>query len=98
MVAPNAVAEALERISEIHGHLAKGEIYRGFRPIPAAITGLVGIAGAAVQPFLVAPGDYVSFVRFWAGLAVFNLAIHAAVSVWRLSRANPLKRRGMARV
>jgi len=92
MVARDNVAEALERISEIHGHLAKGEIYRGYRPVPAALTGLVGIAGAVVQPFLVPAADLAGFVRFWAALAALNLVLHAGAAAWRLTRATPSER------
>jgi hypothetical protein len=98
MDAPRDVAAALERIAEIHGHLAKGEIYRGYRPVPAALTGLVGLAGAALQPFVVPSGDLSGFVKFWAALAFLNLALHAGAAGWRLAQATPLGRSRIVRV
>ena len=92
------VALALERISEIHGHLAKGEIYRGYRPLPAALTGVVGIVGAALQNRIVAPGDFIEFVIFWAGLAALGLAIHGVSALRRLAREGSPGRRRTLRV
>lgn len=86
MNTPQNVALALERISEIHGHLAKGEIYRGYRPLPMALTGVVGLAGAALQRLAVTPGDLAAFVVFWAALSALGLAIHGVSAAWRLAR------------
>ena len=47
--------KALSQISEIHAQLAKGEIYRGFRSLPVALSGLAGFAAAALAPRLLAP-------------------------------------------
>ena len=98
MVAPQHVAEALQRISEIHDHLAKGEIYRGYRPLLTALTGLVGLAGAAVQTRFVTTGDLGGFVRFWAALAGVNIALHGASAAWRLAREGSPGRRRALRV
>jgi hypothetical protein len=98
MNTPQSVALALERISEIHGHLAKGEIYRGYRPLPAALTGAVGLTGAALQRRIVSPGDDVAFVIFWAALAAIGLAIHGVSAVSRLAREGAPGRRRALRV
>lgn len=98
MHSPRNVAQALERISEIHGHLAKCEIYRGYRPLPAALTGVAGLAGAALQPRIVVAGDAVAFVVFWAALAAIGLAIHGVSAVWRLAREGAPARRRALRV
>src|SRR3972149_2140891 len=45
-------AKALDQISEIHQHLARTEIYRGYRSVPVALSGAVGVL-AAVGPALV---------------------------------------------
>lgn len=64
------VNDAIERISQIHEHLAKGELYRGFRPVPVAVTALLGLAAAAAQTVIVAPGDLARFPWYWAGVAL----------------------------
>jgi hypothetical protein len=73
---------ALDQISEIHEHLAKGEIYRGYQPVPVALTGLCGFVGILVQPKLVSPGDVWGFVLFWVGLAVVSSVICGSAIVW----------------
>src|SRR4051812_14370440 len=59
------VADALSQIAEIHDQLTKAEVYRGFRPAPVALSGLVGVAAATVQPWLLVTTDYTTFVRYW---------------------------------
>jgi len=73
---------ALDQISEIHGHLAKGEIYRGYQPAPVAVTGLCGLAGILLQPRLVAPGDGPGYVIFWVSLAVISGVICGSAITW----------------
>lgn len=61
------VGRALDQIAEIHQQIAKGEIYRGYRPLPVAASGLIGIAAAWVEPHSVTI-DPVRFVRYWMAL------------------------------
>src|SRR4051794_41275085 len=63
------VNEALGQIAEIHDHLARAEQYRGFHPLSVAGSGVVGLAAALVQPWLVATDDPAAFVRFWLVVA-----------------------------
>ena len=44
------VPRALAQIEAIHEQLAKGEIYRGYRSLPVAASGLIGIGAAWLQP------------------------------------------------
>ena len=44
------VSRALDQIAEIHQQIAKGEVYRGYRSLPVAASGLIGIAAAWLQP------------------------------------------------
>lgn len=64
------VGRALDQIAEIHQQLAKGEVYRGYRPLPMAGSGLAGIAAAAVQPPGLGSNDPVGFVFYWSGVAI----------------------------
>jgi TctA family transporter len=67
---------ALTQIAEIHQQIAKGEIYRGYRPLPIAASGMVGGAAAFAQP---APSqlDPVMFVWYWTVVA----AVAAVVGI-----------------
>src|SRR5437870_4343868 len=65
-------AEALSQISEIHGHLAKGEVYRGFRPFPVALSGACGLAAIGLQGRFVAADDPIGVVVFWLSVAVIG--------------------------
>jgi hypothetical protein len=60
---------ALTQIAEIHQQIAKGEIYRGYRSIPIAASGIVGLVAAAAQPAAVAAQPQ-AFVRYWSMVAV----------------------------
>src|SRR5262245_37572893 len=64
------LSEALSRIGDIHAQLAKTETYRGFRPVPVALSGLTGLGAALVQPFMTEPDNAQAFLRYWliAGL------------------------------
>jgi hypothetical protein len=43
------VDEALGQIAEIHDQLARGEHYRGFRPLAVVISGLLGLLAASAR-------------------------------------------------
>jgi hypothetical protein len=64
------VSRALDEIAEIHRQLAKGEVYRGYRPLPIAASALLGFAAAYLQPIALGPGDPVGFVLYWTLIAV----------------------------
>jgi hypothetical protein len=59
---------ALSQIAEIHQQLAKGEVYRGYRSIPIALSGLVGLVAAGLQPGRVGADPW-AFVQFWIAVA-----------------------------
>ncbi len=63
------VSRALDQIAEIHQHLAKGEVYRGYRPVPVACSGVAGIVAAAVQPRGLGWNDPMGFVLYWSAVA-----------------------------
>ena len=42
--------KALDQISEIHGHLAKSEIYKSYKSLPIALSGILAIAAARFWP------------------------------------------------
>lgn len=73
------VPQALDRIEEIHAQIAKGEVFRGYRPVPVAIAGAVGLFAGWLQPRFVPEGDATRFLAFWIAVALLNVAVNAAV-------------------
>jgi TctA family transporter len=91
------VTRALEQIAEIHQQIAKGEVYRGYRPLPVALSGVIGIVAAALQPRRLGAVDPVGFVLFWSSVATFagligsseilhNYVVHDEAGVRRRTR------------
>ncbi len=62
---------ALSQISEIHQHLARTEVYRGYRSVPVALSGVAGLAAAALQAPRLSATDPAGFVWFWTAVAIF---------------------------
>jgi hypothetical protein len=60
---------ALDQIAEIHRQIAKGEVYRGYRSLPVAMSGLVGIVAAALQPAAIGTSDAVGYLLYWGAVA-----------------------------
>jgi hypothetical protein len=88
------VTRALEQIEEIHGHLAKGEVYRGWRWFPVASSGLVGLAAGLWQSMYGRPIEPWSFTLYWSGVAVVSLAVGCSEIAWRyVRRATATERR-----
>ena len=72
--------KALHQICEIHGHLARSEVYRGYRSLPLALSGLVALAAALVQSTLLVPSNGLAFVHYWVCVG----ALCAALSSFEL--------------
>lgn len=68
-------SEALSQISEIHEHLAKGEVYRGFRSWPVALSGLCGLAAAALQDRLLPADEPVVILVYWLAVAAIGAVV-----------------------
>ncbi len=75
------VTRALSQIAEIHQQLAKGEIYRGYRPLPIAASGLAGLAAAILQPHWIS-ADPIAFVRYWSSVAAVAGSIGLVEVAW----------------
>jgi hypothetical protein len=71
------VSQALEQLNEIHHHLGRSEIYRGYRSKTLGLMGLVGFAGAAFLQFGWSQAANLERVGFWVAVAALNLAIAA---------------------
>ena len=87
------VTRALEQIAEIHDHLARGEVYRGWRSLPVALSGIVGLAGGLWQSMYGRPIDAWSFTAYWAFVASISLTVGCSEIAWRYLRASARERR-----
>lgn len=78
------VFRALEQIEAIHEHLAKGEVYRGWRSIPVAASGVVGLVAAGLQGG--PPHHPWAFVTYWLGVAVVAVGVGCSEIAWHYVR------------
>jgi hypothetical protein len=93
------VSRALEDLADIRDRLAKGEVYRGWRSVPVAGSGLVGIAAAAWQATAPRPLDPTRFILYWLGIGIVALVLGCAEIVWHYAvRANDIERQRARRV
>ena len=72
------VSRALTQIAEIHQQIAKAEVYRGYRPLPVAASGLIGIAAAALQARYSLASEPDAFVLYWGTVAIAAAAVGAS--------------------
>ena len=88
--------QALAQIAEIRAQAAKAEVYRGYRSVPVAASGLIGLAAAWLQPPGLA-GDPLAFVLYWVTVAscagfvgiseiVYNYVVHDETLARRRTR------------
>jgi len=91
------VTRALDQIAEIHQQIAKGEVYRGYRSLPIAASGLLGLVAAWLQPRALGTADPIGFVVYWIAIAaaagfvgsseiIYNYVVHEDVSRRRHTR------------
>jgi hypothetical protein len=91
------VTRALDQIAEIHQQIAKGEVYRGYRSLPLAASGLMGLAAAWLQPARLGTADPIGFVLYWTAIAagaaflgsseiIYNYVVHESASGRRKTR------------
>jgi len=64
------LSKAVSQITEIHEHLAKGEVYRGFRALPLAASGVCALIAPLLQPILIHRGESPVGVFYWVAVAV----------------------------
>ena len=87
---------ALAQIADIQDQMTRAEVYRGYRSVPVAASGLIGLAAAALQPHGLA-ADPVGFVAYWTVIAacagfvgigeiVYNYVVHDEALARRRTR------------
>ena len=86
--------DALTQISEIRRQMARTEVFRGYRAVPVAFSGLLALAAAAIQAaWVVDPAEQMpAYLALWVGAAVVSaigagtemtLRARQAASPWR---------------
>ena len=75
--------DALSQIAEIRSRVAAAERFRGYRAVPVAITGVLAVLAAAVQPLLIpTPAEQVGgYLWLWLSTAVVAAAV-AGSGIW----------------
>ena len=81
--------QALSQVSEIRAHLARTEVFRGYRSLTVGFSGLVGLTAAAIQAaWLRQPTESVgAYLALWIGTAAINVAVVGAEICLRAFRA-----------
>ena len=92
--------EALSQISEIRQQMARSEIFQGYRSVPVAITGGLGIVAACLQPvFIPSPVQQIDrYLALWIGLAVIGLTLAGIQLIRRAQLAGPGVSRELTRL
>jgi hypothetical protein len=80
------LSRALGQLADIHQQLAKGEIYRGYRSVPIAASGMIGLAAAWMQAPLLGVTDPVGFVLYWTAIAGCAAAVGASEIIYNYVR------------
>jgi hypothetical protein len=91
---PSDLSHALDQISHIRRSMVRGQVFRGYRAHTTAMTGLLAIVVAALQPSLV-PVPWLELPRYldlWCGLAAICATAFAIQQIVRCRRlASPLQ-------
>ena len=77
---------ALAQVAAIQDQLTRADVYRGYRSLPVAASGAIGLVAAAVQPSGLS-ADPLGFVVYWTAIAacagfvgvreiVYNYVVH----------------------
>ena len=87
--------DALTQISEISQQMARTEVFRGYRALPVAFSGLLAFVAAAAQGLILPePAQHITaYLGLWTGAAVLGafaaaleMVIRARVTGWTLGR------------
>jgi len=87
--------EALRQISDIRQQMAQSQIFRGYRSITVAFSGVAGLAAAVIQPYWVSDpvNDLGRYLALWLTVALICMGFSGSEIAWRAFRAGP----GLAR-
>lgn len=79
--------EALTQIAEIRRQMAKSDVFRGYRSAPVAVSGLLALGAAVVQPRIAAdPVQNIwAYLTLWIAVALISMAAVAIEMTMRRS-------------
>lgn len=86
--------EALLQISEIRSHMARAQVFRGYRSATAAFSGLVAIVAATLQGILLLhpQQEIYWYIALWGGSALLCIAMVGVEMVVRTRKlASPVQ-------
>lgn len=86
--------EALTQITEIRQQLARTEVFRGYRALPIAFSGVLALATAAAQSiWLTEPAANIAiYLALWLGAAFLSMLATGIEMIWHLRhRASTLE-------
>ena len=85
--------KAKDQLAEIHRHLVRTEVYRGYRSRFVAASGALAFLGAWLQPAPPEAGPFKTFVLYWCALAAVSVALVGANLTWDFLRSGNSDRR-----
>ncbi len=85
--------DALDQLRAIHAQVLRSEVYRGYRALPTAATGLMAIGAAVLQTTWAPPADVAEFATFWIVVAAIAAATAAGDLLIRAIRHDDRLRR-----
>ncbi len=80
------LSRALGQLADIHQQLAKGEIYRGYRSVPVAASGVIGLVAAWLQAPALGIVDPLGFVEYWMAIAACAALVGASEIIYNYVR------------
>ncbi len=87
--------EALNQIAEIRHRMAESELFRGYRALPVAFSGLLAFIAAWLQPLLIASplSEVRGYVLLWSCVALGSVLIAGLTMGLRDCLAQPSRTR-----
>jgi hypothetical protein len=77
--------EALGQISVIRRQMARGEVFRGYRALSVAASGVTALVAAALQPFFITdPTNQLGiYLAWWIVIAAIGATLAGVEMIWR---------------
>lgn len=91
------INEALTQISEIHRHLARSEVFRGYRSATTAFSGIVALCASALHAWVV-PHTLDAYLWVWLTAATVSLIVVGAEMYVRCRRSQTSVQREMTMI
>lgn len=84
--------DALSQIAEIRRQVARVRLFRGYRAVPVAFSGVLALLAGGVQARWLpdAARRPAAFLALWIGVAAVSIVVTAGEMAWRLTRSSSL--------